>query len=115
MEPVVEDVEGYRGQTDPDGAEGEDSVATPTQSRSPSVHGADTGVFDGYPFELDCSDLGDDEYEAGHVSVPERSISAGVEDREGAPANAVDQATEVQSTRHAEILREGGKPVTERM
>ena len=110
-------------QMDPGGAEVEDSVATPTQSRSPSVHGVDTGLFDGYPFELDHSAAindentpypSDDQDEGGDVSNPESPISGGVTDQESASANAVKQATEARSVKYpAEVPCEGTKPATE--
>ena len=92
MEPVVKDAEDGEEQTDTDQdqhtdtdrTEGEDSVTTPSQSRSPSVYAQDpeVDVFDGYPFkgchsvviddDEENSYLGDedDEYEEDEEEVP---------------------------------------------
>ena len=54
MEPVIadeaDDSNSANDQTDNERTDGEDSVATPSQSRSPSVHPEDDSVdvFDGY-------------------------------------------------------------------
>ncbi|THH30223.1 hypothetical protein EUX98_g3957 [Antrodiella citrinella] len=76
MEPVIKDDQEDNDQTDTDQdrqtdtdrTDGEDSVATPSQSRSPSVHPDDeVDVFDGYSFKgrhsviLDNEEEDDDE------------------------------------------------------
>ncbi|TCD64739.1 hypothetical protein EIP91_003661 [Steccherinum ochraceum] len=70
MEPVIKDDHDndqtdtdQDRQTDTDRTDGEDSVATPSQSRSPSVHPTDddVDVFDGYSFKGRHSVIMDDE------------------------------------------------------
>lgn len=70
MEPVIKDdhdndqTDTDQGQTDTDRTDGEDSVATPSQSRSPSVHpDDDVDVFDGYSFKGRHSVIMDDDEE----------------------------------------------------
>lgn len=80
MEPVIKDDHDndqtdtdQDRQTDTDRTDGEDSVATPSQSRSPSVHPAedDVDVFDGYSFKgrhsiiLDGEEDDDEDDESG--------------------------------------------------
>ncbi|OSD01215.1 hypothetical protein PYCCODRAFT_1445901 [Trametes coccinea BRFM310] len=72
MEPVIndgnEDPETDADRTDTERTDGEDSVATPSQSRSPSVHPAEddsVDVFDGYSYKGRHSVILDDEEEDG--------------------------------------------------
>ncbi|KAI0066631.1 hypothetical protein BV25DRAFT_1412135 [Artomyces pyxidatus] len=75
MEPVINDddgmdTDGERDQTDVERTDGEDSVATPSQSRSSSVHPPlddSVDVFDGYSFKGRNSVILDDD------DVPEES------------------------------------------
>ena len=74
MEPVIKDendndltdTDQEGRQTDTDRTDGEDSVTTPSQSRSPSVHPLEddtVDVFDGYSFKGRHSVILDDEDE----------------------------------------------------
>lgn len=71
MEPVINDENDEQTdtdqQTDNDRTDGEDSVATPSQSRSPSIHPEEDGVdvFDGYSFKGRHSVILDDDEEEG--------------------------------------------------
>ncbi|KAI0354768.1 hypothetical protein OH77DRAFT_1496678 [Trametes cingulata] len=72
MEPVIndenEDADTDAERTDTDRTDGEDSVATPSQSRSPSVHPVEddsVDVFDGYSYKGRHSVILDDEDEDG--------------------------------------------------
>ncbi|KAI0673932.1 kinase-like protein [Trametes maxima] len=72
MEPVIndenEEADTDAERTDTDRTDGEDSVATPSQSRSPSVHPVDddsVDVFDGYSYKGRHSVILDDEEEDG--------------------------------------------------
>lgn len=74
MEPVIADEADDSNaendpQTDGERTDGEDSIATPSQSRSPSVHPAadddSVDVFDGYSFKGRHSVILDDEDEEG--------------------------------------------------
>jgi len=78
MEPVINDendmdTDQEREQTDQEPTDGEDSVATPSQSRSSSVHPPNDlmDVFDGYSFKgrnsilLDDEDVSEEEGEEG--------------------------------------------------
>ncbi|EIW63835.1 kinase-like protein [Trametes versicolor FP-101664 SS1] len=72
MEPVIndenEEVDTDAERTDTDRTDGEDSVATPSQSRSPSVHPVEddsVDVFDGYSYKGRHSVIIDDEEEDG--------------------------------------------------
>ncbi|KAH9854371.1 hypothetical protein C2E23DRAFT_818469 [Lenzites betulinus] len=72
MEPVIndenEDADTDAERTDTDRTDGEDSVATPSQSRSPSVHPVEddsVDVFDGYSYKGRHSVIIDDEDEDG--------------------------------------------------
>ncbi|CAL1694869.1 unnamed protein product [Somion occarium] len=82
MEPVIKD-EHENDQTDTDGdrqtdaerTDGEDSVATPSQSRSPSVHPIQddsVDVFDGYSFKGRHSIILDGDDEDGEADDSER-------------------------------------------
>ena len=138
MEPVVKDAEDGEEQTDTDQdqhtdtdrTEGEDSVTTPSQSRSPSVHAQDpeVDVFDGYSFkgrhsvviddDEENSDLGDedDEYEEDEedASISKSPISEDVRDQESALADSEDQAveTETEEEREAEPRTPEARPTT---
>ncbi|KAI0789507.1 hypothetical protein C8Q75DRAFT_807136 [Abortiporus biennis] len=93
MEPVIKDEDDEQTdtdqdrQTDADRTDGEDSVATPSQSRSPSVHPQEdetsVDVFDGYSFKgrhsviLDDEDDGDEseqDDEEDEESIQEASL-----------------------------------------
>ncbi|KAI0830874.1 kinase-like protein [Trametes gibbosa] len=72
MEPVIndenEEADTDAERTDTDRTDGEDSVATPSQSRSPSVHPVEddsVDVFDGYSYKGRHSVILDDEDEDG--------------------------------------------------
>ncbi|RPD82735.1 kinase-like protein [Lentinus tigrinus ALCF2SS1-7] len=68
MEPVINDENEEGAETDQDRTDGEDSVTTPSQSRSPSVHPVEddsVDVFDGYSFKGRHSVILDDEEEDG--------------------------------------------------
>ena len=68
MEPVINDENEEGVETDQDRTDGEDSVTTPSQSRSPSVHPVEddsVDVFDGYSFKGRHSVILDDEDEDG--------------------------------------------------
>ena len=68
MEPVINDENEEGAETDQDRTDGEDSVTTPSQSRSPSVHPVEddsVDVFDGYSFKGRHSVILDDEDEDG--------------------------------------------------
>ncbi|TFK89836.1 kinase-like protein [Polyporus arcularius HHB13444] len=68
MEPVINDENDENADTDQERTDGEDSVTTPSQSRSPSVHPVDddsVDVFDGYSFKGRHSVILDDEDEDG--------------------------------------------------
>lgn len=120
MEPVVKDADDADDQTDTDQdrqtdtdrTEGEDSVATPCQSRSPSVHASEPGVdvFDGYSFkgrhsvlidDEENSDFDDDgEYEEDEeedASVSKSPTSDDTKDRESTLADVEDQAVETET------------------
>ena len=80
MEPVINDEndvdtdqEREREQTDLEPTDGEDSVATPSQSRSSSAHPLDdlADVFDGYSFKGRNSVIIDDEEEVSEEDVEE--------------------------------------------
>jgi serum/glucocorticoid-regulated kinase 2 len=80
MEPVINDEndmdtdqEREREQTDLEPTDGEDSVATPSQSRSSSAHPLDdlVDVFDGYSFKGRNSVIIDDEEEASEEEEEE--------------------------------------------
>ncbi|THH01216.1 hypothetical protein EW026_g1445 [Hermanssonia centrifuga] len=94
MEPVINDDNDNDQtdtdqQTDTDRTDGEDSVATPSQSRSPSVHPADddsVDLFDGYSFKgrhsviLDEDEDADgDESEEDGPDMDDRSSLAAAE------------------------------------
>jgi serum/glucocorticoid-regulated kinase 2 len=91
MEPVINDendldTDQEREQTDPEPTDGEDSVATPSQSRSSSAHPPEDlmDVFDGYSFKGRHSVIIDDEVlseegeeeEEEEKDLPGRSILA---------------------------------------
>ncbi|KAI0370044.1 hypothetical protein BV20DRAFT_979751 [Pilatotrama ljubarskyi] len=72
MEPVIndenEDADTDADRTDTDRTDGEDSVTTPSQSRSPSVHPVEddsVDVFDGYSYKGRHSVILDDDEEDG--------------------------------------------------
>ncbi|KAI0756155.1 hypothetical protein C8Q80DRAFT_1126951 [Daedaleopsis nitida] len=68
MEPVINDENEESAETDQERTDGEDSVTTPSQSRSPSVHPVEddsVDVFDGYSFKGRHSVILDDEDEDG--------------------------------------------------
>ncbi|KAI0701269.1 hypothetical protein C8T65DRAFT_656629 [Cerioporus squamosus] len=68
MEPVINDENEENADTDQERTDGEDSVTTPSQSRSPSVHPVEddsVDVFDGYSFKGRHSVILDDEDEDG--------------------------------------------------
>jgi serum/glucocorticoid-regulated kinase 2 len=78
MEPVINDendmdTDQEREQTDQEPTDGEDSVATPSQSRSSSVHPPNDAmdVFDGYSFKGRHSVIIDDEEEISEVEEGE--------------------------------------------
>lgn len=127
MEPVVKDAEDGEEQTDTDQdrqtdtdrTEGEDSVTTPFQSRSPSVHAqeAEVDVFDGYSFKgrhsvvIDGEENSDfdehDEYEEDEeedVSISKSPVSEEIKDQESPLADTEDQAAETETE---------GEPVAE--
>lgn len=89
MEPVIKDDNDEQTdtdqQTDTDRTDGDDSVATPSQSRSPSVHPADEDapdVFDGYSFKgrhsiiLDEEEDEDDGDESGEDEEEDDTTSS---------------------------------------
>jgi len=96
--------------TDTDGREGEDSVAAPSRSHSPSVRvqESELDVFDGYWFKGHHSVITDDseenscfgddedegEDEAEGASVSESLISENIKVKESTPTDAAGQATE---------------------
>lgn len=134
MEPVVKDVEDGEDQTDTDQdrqtdtdrTEGEDSVVTPSQSRSPSVHAqeADVDVFDGYSFkgrhsviiDDENSDLDeDDEYEEDEEEDASKSpVSEDLKDQESVLADSEDRAaeTETEEEREAEPRTPEARPTS---
>ena len=139
MEPVVKDTEDGEDQTDTDPdpqtdtdrTEGEDSVITPLQSRSPSVHAQEpeVDVFDGYSFkgrhsviidgdDDEGSDLGDedDEYEedAEDTSIMKSPISEDIRDQESSLADTEDLAveTETEEEREPEPRTPEARPIT---
>ncbi|KAI0275351.1 hypothetical protein BC834DRAFT_852429 [Gloeopeniophorella convolvens] len=83
MEPVINDendvdTDQERDQTDQEATDGEDSVATPSQSRSSSVHPPpDDGidVFDGYSFKGRHSVIIDDEEEVSEEEEEEEDVT----------------------------------------
>ena len=138
MEPVVKDAEDGEEQTDTDQdqqtdtdrTEGEDSVITPSQSRSPSVHAQEAGVdvFDGYSFkgrhsvaiddDEENSDLADedDEYDEDEedASISKSPVSEDAKDQESSLADTEDQAveTETEEEREAERRTPEARPTT---
>ena len=136
MEPVVKDTEDGEEQTDTDldqqtdtdRTEGEDSVATPLQSRSPSVcaQEPEVDVFDGYSFkgrhsvviddDEEGSDLGDedDEYEedAEDTSILKSPVFEDIKDQESSLADTEDQVveTETEEEREAEPRTPEARP-----
>lgn len=89
MEPVINDendmdTDQEREQTDQEPTDGEESVATPSQSRSSSVHPPNDlmDVFDGYSFKgrnsvlLDDEDVSEEEEEEEDQDVTGHSISS---------------------------------------
>lgn len=135
MEPVVRDTEDGEEQTDTDQdrqtdtdrTEGEDSVATPSQSRSPSIHAqdAEVDVFDGYSFkgrhsvvidDEENSDFGEDgEYEEDEEedgSISKSPASEDAQDQESSLADTEDQIaeTETEEERDAEPRTPEARP-----
>ena len=124
MEPVVKDAEDGEDQTDTDQdrqtdtdrTEGEDSVTTPSQSRSPSLHAqeAEVDVFDGYSFKgrhsvaIDGDENSDpdedDEYgEEEDSSILKSPMSEEVKDQESSLADTEDQAAETETEEGREV------------
>ncbi|KAA1478095.1 kinase-like protein [Dentipellis sp. KUC8613] len=114
MEPVINDendamdTDGERDQTDTDRTDGEDSVTTPSQSRSSSIHPVieddSVDVFDGYSFKGRNSVIIDDDAESGSsVSEEEdedaatRSILAELNGEDAAAKKAAVSASEEQT------------------
>lgn len=105
MEPVIKDENendqtdtDQERQTDTDRTDGEDSVATPSQSRSPSVHPQEdesVDVFDGYSFKGRHSiilDDDDDDDEDGDESGPDEDgdeMAAGINSSKGPSLEAI--------------------------
>ncbi|KAJ3525604.1 hypothetical protein NM688_g8379 [Phlebia brevispora] len=107
MEPVINDDNDEQTdtdqQTDTDRTDGDDSVATPSQSRSPSVHPAEDDapdVFDGYSFKGRHSIILDEEDEEGDGD----ESGEDEEDEEDAASSIV--ATELDSLIEEEPVQE---------
>ena len=80
MEPVINDENEEGADTDADRTDGEDSVTTPSQSRSPSLAPADedgVDVFDGYSFKGRHSVIMDDEDEDGDADEERKTAMGG--------------------------------------
>lgn len=120
MEPVIndenEEATSDAERTDTDRTDGEDSVATPSQSRSPSVHPVEddsVDVFDGYSYKGRHSVIIDDEEEDGDgedEDEDEESISAPSLDDilpEESVSDAVSQAEDVEEVTVPEDVGEG--------
>jgi hypothetical protein len=114
MEPVINDendmdTDQEREQTDQEPTDGEDSVATPSQSRSSSIHPPNdlADVFDGYSFKGRHSVIIDDEED-----VSEEEAAQDEEDQDVIGYNALDG---LNGTAVAETLVTAGheEPTTE--
>ncbi|KAH8094692.1 hypothetical protein BXZ70DRAFT_896561 [Cristinia sonorae] len=113
MEPVIKDDHDNDAtdtdqdrQTDTDRTDGEDSVATPSQSRSPSVHPEDeVDVFDGYSFKGrhsiimdDDKDDDDEDDESGPGEDEDSLVNASLDNllpEDRPPVNDMDTVEEV--------------------
>lgn len=126
MEPVLDDpnenvetdTDQERDQTDTDRTDGEDSITTPSQSRSPSVVPVDDGgvdVFDGYSFKGRHSILIDSD--EGEQSEPEAeddvSLAPQVDAEPPIEDSSLEEAEPKTPEAHQPVLPAEPEPVAE--